>query len=92
MTEDQGGQSGRLVAGEIMLDQVTSIGADQSLDEARRLLIDLQSDSDAPNTILVVEEDGAYAGILTARLLLKHLLGEAIPEGSPGSGGERWCG
>ncbi len=90
MTDEQSTQPGRLVASQIMLEEVPSIGADLSLDEARRQLIALQSDSAKPNALLVVEEDGRYAGILTARLLLKHLLGGSVPEGSPVSDEERW--
>ena len=60
------------------------------MDEARRALVDLQSDPEAPNALLVVDEDGTYAGVLTRRLLLKHLLCEPLPERSPVNDEARW--
>ena len=90
MTEAQPNPSGRLRAGDLMLAGATTMSADRNLHDARRALVALHSDADAPNVLLIVDGKDHYLGMLTGRLLLKHFLPEPLPTGSPGEEPEHW--
>ena len=63
-----------IVATDLMLHNVTKARADHTLGEAMQALVDLQGESEVPNALVVLDANGRYEGILTARLLLKSLL------------------
>lgn len=53
--------------------ELGGIRRDQTLGEAMDALVDLQADKAIPDALVVLDEDGRYEGILTARLLLRCL-------------------
>ncbi len=68
-----------IVARDLMLHDVAGIRRDQTLGEAMQALVDLQADKEIPNALVVLDADGNYEGILTARLLCKSLLDTWTP-------------
>ena len=48
-------------------------------------LVDLQADKEIPNALVVLDEDGRYDGILTARLLCKSLAARTTPDENAGT-------
>ena len=60
---------------------VVTLCGDRSLREARRALLDLTSEASTPRVIIIIEEDGDYVGLITARLLFKRLLHDWDPNG-----------
>ena len=74
-----------IAARDLMLHSFTKVRADHTLGEAMQALVDLQGESGVPNALVVLDANGRYEGILTARLLLKSLLtlwmpGKAAPK------------
>ena len=69
-----------IVARDLMLHDVAGIRRDQTLGEAMKALVDLQADKEIPNALVVLDADGNYEGILTARLLCKSLLDTWTPQ------------
>ena len=68
-----------IVARDLMVHEVAGIRGDQTLGEAMHALVDLQADKEIPNALVVLDEDGNYDGILTARLLCKSLAARTTP-------------
>ena len=63
-----------VTARDLLVSGVRSLPGDRSLHQAMRALVDLQDDPALPNALLIVDADGNYQSVLTARLLLKSLL------------------
>lgn len=70
----------RITAGELMLTNFVTIGMQQTLGEALRSLLVLQGKPAVPSALLVLNEDGDYRGLLTARLLVRGLLSIWMPD------------
>ena len=68
-----------IVARDLMVHEVGGIRGDQTLGEAMQALVDLQTDKEVPNALVVLDEDGNYDGLLTARLLCKSLAARTTP-------------
>lgn len=62
-------------ARDIMLAEFPTIHEEETLGDAIRRLVELAADAERPNVLVVVDADGRYEGILTARLLFQSLLG-----------------
>jgi predicted transcriptional regulator len=69
-------------ARDLMRTEFSTIRNDQSLAEAMQQLVGLQTKVTIPNALIVVDREGRYAGILTARLLTRSLLALWMPEKS----------
>jgi CBS domain-containing protein len=84
--------SERLVARDLMTSPRERIGADRPLQEAIARLA-AGAEGGAPPAIVVEDEEGRYAGLITARLLLAALFPEARPApavaGSPAADAAR---
>lgn len=65
---------------QLMLREFASIGADQSLGDAMQLLLETQKDALRPNVVAVIDVDGVFEGMLTARLLERSLLALWMPD------------
>lgn len=63
-----------LVARDLMLTSFSTVRVDQTLAEAMAVLVENQDDADVPNALVVLDAEGGYVGLLTARLLFKSLL------------------
>lgn len=72
-----------IVARDLMVHEVGGIRGDQTLAEAMQALVDLQAEKEIPNALVVLDEDGNYDGILTARLLCKSLATRTTSDENP---------
>lgn len=72
-----------IVARDLMVHGMAGIRRDQTLGEAIDALVDLQADKEVPNALVVLDEDGHYEGILTARVLCKSLSDGRAGQESP---------
>jgi len=68
-----------LVARDLMMASFKLIAEDQSLADAMDALLEAESDPEAATALVVVHEDGSYAGLLTSRLFLRCLLALWMP-------------
>ncbi len=71
-----------VLASDLMVTNMQTIRADQSLTTALRALVELQAVEGVPNALAVVDADGMYQGLLTSRLLTRSLLALWMPEES----------
>ncbi|MHC4512770.1 MAG: CBS domain-containing protein [Planctomycetota bacterium] len=74
-----------IVARDLMLQDVAGIRGDQTVSEAMQALVDLQADAEVPNALVVLDAEGRYHGILTARLLCKTLMKLWAPDKAAGA-------
>ncbi len=66
--------SDNITAERLMLTVFSEIRADQFVYEAMRALVEVQAAPDVPSALVVVDAEGRYEGVMTARLLFKSLL------------------
>lgn len=59
----------------LMLTEFSTIRVAQTLGEAMAALRDAQERSGLPNALMVVDDDGKFCGMLTAKLLIRTLVG-----------------
>ena len=64
-----------VAARDLMMADYPRIHENEILGEAISKLVALGADPASPSVLIVVDEDGRYEGILTARLLFRCLLG-----------------
>ena len=73
------GMSQDVTAASLMVRDFAVIGADRTVRQAMWTLVETQADPAFPNALVVVDQEGNYLGLLTARLLLKSLLSLWMP-------------
>jgi CBS domain-containing protein len=66
----------RIVARDLMRTDFQRIQTDQTLGEAMAALRETQREHGIPSALMVVDEHDAFCGMLTARLLIRILVGE----------------
>ncbi|MCB9877528.1 MAG: CBS domain-containing protein [Planctomycetes bacterium] len=64
-------------ARDLMRTAFRTVRATQTLGEAMRVLREVQGVEELPNAVMVVDDDGRFAGMLTAKLLIRMLVGPA---------------
>jgi CBS domain-containing protein len=64
----------RLTARELMTTRFATIGRERPVSAAMESLIAAAAESGAPNAVVVVDGEGRYEGVLTAKLLLRSLM------------------
>lgn len=69
-----------ITASDLMRTDFQSIKVDQTLDEAMAVLREQRKDERSPSALMVVDDDGVFQGMLTARLLIRILVGDADPD------------
>ena len=69
-----------LTVNDLMKPLFLRLGASHTLREAMGILLDPQARREDPRVLIVLNADGSFGGILTARDLLKALLPNGAPE------------
>lgn len=68
-----------IVASDLMVRDFAKIGTNRPIREAIWTLTEIQADPTFPNALVATDQDGGYAGLLTAKLLLRRLIAHWMP-------------
>jgi CBS domain-containing protein len=75
----------QIVARDLLKGSFLRLGAGHTLREALGILLDPQTQREAPRTLIVLNPDGSFAGLLTTRALLRALAPEWIFDDAAGA-------
>ena len=71
-----------IVARDLMLTDFLRIRTDQTLGEAMAAIRETHGEDSRPRALMVVDQDGLFRGLLTARLLIRILVGDSDAQDS----------
>jgi len=71
-----------ITAGDLLKSSYHTIAPDRRVADAIGLMLDARADGCGAETLLVIDEGGAFRGLLTTRQLFQSLLSRWLPEGA----------